>query len=386
MGTNRAGASEQLAHRHRPLSQARPRLTGYHGSDFDGPGPFSTNRVTSFLMPFPTNRTAAAAPRSGAKRTVAVCLALCVGSAVLATAGATGTAGRASAAVSLGWIDVVNAYRASSGLPGIVNNASLQSGVDKHAHYLSLSGILSHGESPSVSGYTAEGSLAAAQSVLGGWVGADHSDRDLVEGWVTAPFHLVHLLEPRLQSAAYASTHELPGAYFTSAAVLNVVGGIGPRVTLERPVLFPADGSVVSVTTFTTETPDPLVACPGYSAPTGLGIVAMFPNPPGRITSAITLDGQPVEHCMIDASYSSGDPSGQATVRSILTQKNAIVLMPRRPLTPGATYEVSINGTQSVSWTFSTSLDSSVLPLPSPNPLLVRSRIKTAASKAATKL
>ena len=68
-------------------------------------------------------------------------------------------------------------------------------------------------------------------------------------------------------------------------------------------------------------------------------------------------DATSLEHCLFDeTSYTNPSGSTQTTGRNILNGRDAIVLIPKQPLTPGATYTVSItaNG-QTHAWSFTVS-------------------------------
>ena len=57
-----------------------------------------------------------------------------------------------------------------------------------------------------------------------------------------------------------------------------------------------------------------------------------------------------------ETSYSHPDPGSQSLGRSILNSRDAIVLIPRLPLTPGTSYTVSLTvDGQTHTWTFGVS-------------------------------
>lgn len=278
-------------------------------------------------------------------------------------AGATGTTSPAHAQVGAPWLDIANAYRTSVGLGALGHDISLQAGVDKHVEYLSATGSLQHGQAAGHPLYTPEGHRAGQQSVLGGWTGGERSDRELIDGWMAAPFHAIHLFEPRLQRVAFASVSGRTGNKLPSAAVMNIIGGIGPKVVADKPIVFPGRDSTIPLTTFTVETPDPLTHCPGYSAPAGLGLIALFPKPVVGALATVKANGVTVESCVVDTTYRNPDTGAQNTVRSILGQKNAVVVMPRQPLVAGTTYEVTVvAGDQQVAWSFNAAAFGSELP------------------------
>ncbi len=89
---------------------------------------------------------------------------------------------------------------------------------------------------------------------------------------------------------------------------------------------------------------------------------------PGHLTPSVsaysfTQGTTPPEHCVFDeTNYVNPDSGTQSTGPSILNSRDAIVLMPRAPLTPGATYTVSIttNG-QTYTWSFGVSNTASAM-------------------------
>lgn len=313
----------------------------------------------------------------GARRTTRTCaVALAVG-VLSAIAGGPGSA----QASEPEWLGIVNAYRTSTGLPRVAEDETWMTGVTKHAVYLAMTGSMVHGEDPSSPFYTPDGAAAAEKSVLGGWRGSIRSDRDLIDGWMTAPFHAIHFFEPRLQRIAFASNRGTPGASLDSSAVLDVIHGLGSKVVPDRPVTFPANASTTPLTTFVAETPNPLTSCPGYSAPAGLPLLAMFPSAPGNATAYLTTDGRAVDSCLIDSNYVNPDASAQKTARTLLTQKNAVVLVPRLPLQPGATYtaRVATATAGTVEWSFTVQAEGGILPSPNPSPVALYPPVKALA-------
>lgn len=283
------------------------------------------------------------------------------------------------------WLQVVNAYRTSSGLPRLTQDTDRMGGVAKHSVYLAMTGSMTHGEDPSSPFYTPEGATAAAKSVLGGWRGAIRSDRNLIDGWMTAPFHALHFFEPRLQRIAYASTHGLPGASLDSAAVLDIIHGLGAKVLPDRPITFPAHGSTTPLTSFVAETPNPLTSCPGYSAPAGLPLFAMFTSAPGAATASLTVGGSPVETCLIDTNYQNPDGAAQAVGRALLAQKRAVIIVPRQPLIPGSSYtaRVATASAGTVEWSFVVQAEGSALPGPAATPLVLQAPVKASTRVSA---
>ncbi len=220
-------------------------------------------------------------PRRGR---VAVVLGVAVG--LVPAVGTTATTVSAGVSANQGsplpsWLETLNAYRQSSGLPSVANDASLQAGVDLHARYLTATGSASHTEDPANPRYSPSGALAASQSVLGAWGGKQRNDREVIEDWLGAPFHGIHLLEPRLLRSAFGVQRDQLGSPFESAGVLNVTAGIGPKVTFDAPIVFPGrdrDGSADPLPDRNTEPTDPL---PRLRSACGASASRAVPERPG---------------------------------------------------------------------------------------------------------
>jgi hypothetical protein len=217
-----------------------------------------------------------------------------------------------------------------------------------------------HDEVKSNDWYTLEGKETAQSSVVIGSYDASLTDKFLVEAWMQAPFHAVSLLNPELATVGYGSYREVDGGYQTGAT-LDVIRGIENNRSVQYPVQWPADGAEVPLYYFWGEYPDPLSSCSGYTAPSGLPIVVQIGDgskTPNVTATSITQDGGQVEHCVFDETNykNQADSYAQSLGRSILDAHDAVVIIPRYPLTPGASYTVSMttNG-HDYTWTFSVS-------------------------------
>jgi len=103
------------------------------------------------------------------------------------------------------------------------------------------------------------------------------------------------------------------------------------------------------------EFPDPLTACSGYRAPTGLPITIQVG---GNVTTSVsahafTGNGSPLAHCVID----SNNPS----LGSNLKSRGAVILVPQQPLHAGTNYTVAltVNGVP-YTWSFGVTSDYSI--------------------------
>jgi hypothetical protein len=243
-----------------------------------------------------------------------------------------------AAPASCGWLDYLNYYRATAGLPPVTNNAAWSDGARKHSIYIVKNNALQHGEDPDNAWYTPEGHLAAQQSDIYSSDDMNHADWRAIDTWMQSPFHAVGILDPRLVQVGYGSYREGKGNLRMGAA-LNVIAGMRHPVEATYPIFWPGNGTTIPISRHRGEYPSPLSSCPGYSAPSGLPLIVQMGS--GRITPVVsatsfTRNGQPLEHCVFDeTTYTNPDRAQQKLGRNILGARNAIVLIPRAPLSPG---------------------------------------------------
>ena len=293
-------------------------------------------------------------------------------------------AARASAAAPIAtpsgpqpeWLKRLNAYRAMAKLRPVAEDSALSAGDRAHVNYLIENlgpalrrggnpGIDAHLESPDKPGYTTAGARAGKSSdvdfiAFGGMKLKDPVGWALVD-WISGAFHRLPLLDPRLRRVGFSQICERG----LCVAALDAQSGIEPgpsRVEYSAPIEFPANGTVFDLRTFTNEWPNPLSACPGYAAPTGLPITVMTGNwldaelnsysieRIARGGAAIKLDA-----CGFDfSSYTNRDANSQEVARNILHGQGTVVVIPRAPLEKGAAYRVSITASgKRYQWTFS---------------------------------
>jgi hypothetical protein len=257
------------------------------------------------------------------------------------------------------WLQWVNYYRAAACLPPVTENAAWSAGNYKHAIYIVKNDELQHSEDPNNQWYTPEGLSAAQRSNLAANHNVNASDRWAVDTWMQAPFHALGIIDPQLTVVGYGSYREADGG-FEMGAGLDVLSGGGQTPQTEFPVIWPGSGTTVPILLHWGEYPSPLTSCPGYSGQTGLPVILQIGS--GELTPAVsatsfTQGAQPLEHCVFDeTNYSNPDAAQQSLGRSILNAHDAIVLIPRIPLSAGTPYTVSIsvNG-QTYTWSFSVS-------------------------------
>jgi hypothetical protein len=265
------------------------------------------------------------------------------------------------------WLGKLNEYRQTAGLGAVNEVEAFSKGDANHARYLVVnkaamirSGNIDasiHEEDPSKPFFTPEGKTAGAASDIDA-VFTDPPESSnpswAIENWMTGPFHRMWLLNPALHQVGYGQYCEKG----ICAAALNIHGGVDGTAGVTPPVMFPADRSTIRNGTFTAdevEWPDPLAGC-GYHTPTGMPITLQIGGsaPAGLEDYSLTRNGKPVAACAFDATtYKSNDRIASERVRKQLAQFAAIVMAPREPLAPGATYSVKITASgQSFSWWF----------------------------------
>lgn len=261
------------------------------------------------------------------------------------------------------WMSYTNYYRGMSQVQPLTENTSWSADCEKHAIYIVKNDILEHDEDPSNQYYTPGGQTAAQSSDLAASYDINDGIKFTLETWMQAPFHAIAILDPALRTSGYGIYHENDGGLVMGAAIDVVRGRTTPPADTPFPIKFPGDGSEINLRLHWGETPDPLTSCPGYTAPVGLPITLQLGS--GNITPSVTAhsfttaSGTALEHCVFDeTNYYNPSDYEQYWIRSILDQRDAIVLIPKEPLSPGETYKVSIttNG-KTYAWSFKVSED-----------------------------
>jgi uncharacterized protein YkwD len=268
----------------------------------------------------------------------------------------------------------VNYYRSTARLPDVTEEPVWSSGAQLHARYSVKNDVLLHTEDPGNPWYSAAGAASAAVSnQIGNW-SVTATDEWAVDTWMTAVFHAVGMLDPGLRQVGYGSYRESDGG-LQMAAGLDVIRGLGSvPAGVSFPIKWPGDGMTVPLRQHYTETPNPLTSCPGYASPSGLPVVLIFGggDPAPVVTGhAFSQGDAPLEHCVFDGTtYVNPDANQQALGRAILRARKAITLVPRAPLTPGASYVASITVNGVVHrWTFSVAQNAALAVVGAPLPL-----------------
>jgi hypothetical protein len=234
------------------------------------------------------------------------------------------------------WLDRMNQWRNSSGVPSVNSNAVWSDGGLKHSTYMVKNDLVTHYETVGVPYYTPEGDAAAKNGNITVSSSTSLTDDMAIDWWMQAPFHALGIMDPRLTQSGFGSYREVKTGWQTGAT-LDVLRG-NPFSGGSYPVYFPGNGSTEPLRTYDgNESPNPLQACAGYAAPTGLPV---FVQIGGNVATSVGPihsflgNGVALEHCVIDSSTPS--------VGSGLTSRGAVIVIPKAPLQTGITYTVAL--------------------------------------------
>lgn len=247
-----------------------------------------------------------------------------------------------------GWLDRLNTWRASTGLPALTENTTWSQGDYNHAVYMVKNNLVTHYETVGTPYYTPEGDTAARNSNIQVSSTTGTTDSDAIDWWMGAPFHAMGMMDPRLTTTGFGSYRDSTTSPWQEGGALDVLRG-NPFTGGTYPVFFPGNGTTEPLTQYSgNEFPDPLQACAGYTTPVGLpifievgGNVATTASP----VHSLTGNGVALAHCIIDSTVPS--------VGSNLTSRGGVIIIPRQPLQAGVKYVVAltVNGVP-YTWSF----------------------------------
>jgi uncharacterized protein YkwD len=254
------------------------------------------------------------------------------------------------------WLRYANRFRVEANLPQLSENPTWSEGARLHSVFMVKTDQLWHREDPSSSWFTQAGSDAGENGNISAsdWIGEPETTW-AIDYWVSAPFHALPFLDPELHAVGYGEYREEVGA-FVAAATMDIKRGQGDLADVTFPLPFPRDGGQTWVLKHgLPEFPNPLTSCPGYQRPVGPPIILQMGSGDGvPVVGAHSFRAgdQELEHCLFDET-SYVNPSYQDTGRRLLGDRDAIVIMPRRPLEVGQTYtvEIVVDG-EPVIWSF----------------------------------
>ena len=259
------------------------------------------------------------------------------------------------------WLNLFNRVRGMAGLTAVPEKFPLSTGSELHSQYMVMNDkAVAHSEDANNPFYDPAGHQAA---VNGNLFATSQTEANYLWGvnfWTSAPFHLIRMISPNLQTVGYGDFVGA-GGDVNMAAVMDVGSDRAnspPDVTY--PIFFPGDGTETWVVRHSLyEWPDPIGSCPGYTRPTGAPIIVQFGD--GSLTPSVSsftlsMGGTVLDACLFDeTSYRNADSYAQEVGRTVLGEQDAVVIMPRKPLAADAEYTVQLvaNG-QTYTWSFST--------------------------------
>lgn len=260
----------------------------------------------------------------------------------------------------LPWEVVWNLHRRGAGIPPAVADDDRSEAAAAHAEYAVRNQEIGHSQDPSLPGASPEGAEAAMNSNVSPAV-SDVPDRWHIDNWMSGPFHQVGMLRESLRRFGYGSYHDTAHGFIVDVGVGWVLDGFGEDQPGVYPFTWPGHGGITDILSGDGEYPEPTAHCGGYAEPYGPPLTLVFEpfeDAPDLRDSTVTRidtdDPAEVEHCAIHGpSYTNPDQGAEDLGRSVL--REAISLVPRQPLAPGATYEVTITHDRgSETWTFHT--------------------------------
>jgi hypothetical protein len=219
--------------------------------------------------------------------------------------------------------------------------------------------VLDHDENPNKPYYTAAGKAAAQNGNVIVSSSVSETDIGAINDWMEGPFHAVGMIDPRLTRTGFGSFRANDGGW-RMGATLDVIRGLVDSLPtgLTYPIKFPSGAGELPIRSYYgNEYPDPLSSCAHYPAPSGPPIILQIGD--GSLTPTVTahslrLNGVNLPNCVFDeTNYRNPDPYAEYLGRAVLDGRDAIVLMPKKPLKRGKTYQVSITANGATyAWTF----------------------------------
>ena len=257
----------------------------------------------------------------------------------------------------------LNFHRNLSGLPPVTESAAQSAAALLHSTYMVKNDFIGHSEDPTNQFFTAAGNQSAMNSNLSITSNVNATLTQAIDGLMNAPFHGVGFIDPKLAVSGFGHYCENIGT-FKCGSTVNVLEGRGalPGGTT-FPILWPANGQTLPHASFNGgEFPDPLTGLPGFTLPTGGPIYVQFGsgNATINVTSVTltdnTTNAQVAVGSFDETNYTNPDPGTQSLGRAVLGTRDAVVIMPSNPLTPGRNYTVSIvNNGVPTTWSFTVS-------------------------------
>ena len=252
------------------------------------------------------------------------------------------------------WLRHINAVRAAAGLPPVSEVYDWSVGSMLHSRYMVKNNYVGHDEDANNPWYTPEGQAAGLHGNAYANYQFDEPEQQGIDAWLSTPFHLINVLDPRLTHTGFGWYREVQAEGYQIGATLDVARGLDPsRGPLAAPVFFPAHGKTMPYARyFGFEYPDPLTSCPDRAFQ-GAPIVAQFPGLPRVSQVTLVKDGLLLDRCVFDeTTYTNPDPEAQEVGRQVLAGRHAVTIVPREPLTAGTYHVTLVSGGVTFAWSF----------------------------------
>jgi len=262
------------------------------------------------------------------------------------------------------WLDTINYYRISSGLPVVKESKAFSAAAKAHAIYVGktpekyFTGIYvnKHKENPESPYATLLGVTDGAGNIS--WSSSDNQS-NAVHQLMAAPIHTIGFLRENLETVGYGITAEDGTDNFVHA-FSNISGLSSEKRT--KVILFPGDGATVKLNSFDgNEVPEPRESCAGdWKTFRGLAIIASLLKEPHKNLKAslntpegLTFD-DPENFCIVTQNnFKTTDTAYGTALGSILSDDNLVVMFPRNPLSYGLhTAKISQPGEKDITWSF----------------------------------
>jgi uncharacterized protein YkwD len=259
-------------------------------------------------------------------------------------------------------IDRLNEMRAAAGLAPVEEDPEASRAASLHNNYLLTNRVVAHDEQRGRPGYSAAGDRAGNTGNV--WVQFSgntspvplSTPADIVDDWMTSPFHALTLLQGDLTSVGFAADFRPNIGTAATMPVWYSANNALPAPPA-APVLFPGPDSVVPLSAYSgTEWPNPLAGCPDWNPtqPAGLPILVQLPSNEVFENAVIRHADEVIADCELGAStHFALDAPSANLARSILKTRNASVVVPKDMLIPGERYDIVVTTNQSsMSWSF----------------------------------
>ena len=267
------------------------------------------------------------------------------------------------------WLQILNDYRTQSGLDPVGYSFERSDDALAHSEYMARNDDpFARSQVTGAPYYTSGGSQAAYNSAIFAIDSPDGTDLWALDFWMAAPFHAVTILDPDLKSVGYGRFRDDFGTVQV-AYVLDTLSGLDEGSSqADYPLYYPPDGGTSYVTNQGfLEYPEPSASCEGYDKPIGPPLILQIGD--GSVTPDVTefhvyIDDVEVEACAFDETNFEGRTADEREDgRHILDLRDAIVLIPQRPLLEGVVVraEVTANG-ETYSWSYTT-IDQPFIPM-----------------------